>query len=105
MFEPGHQFEWAWLLARYGLLRQDDRALAAARALYANGRKGIGPRPPVALDAMNDDMTIRSPRARFWPQTEWLKSSLILAKISAGGERHLFFWGTLRPPCAPYGYT
>ncbi|WP_426043422.1 AGE family epimerase/isomerase [Caulobacter sp. DWR3-1-2] len=90
LFEPGRQFEWAWLLARYGLLRQDDRALAAARALYANGRKGIGPRPPVALDAMNDDMTIRSPRARLWPQTEWLKSSLILAKISAGGERHLY---------------
>ena len=35
-------------------------------------------------------MTIRSPRARLWPQTEWLKSSLILAKISAGGERHLY---------------
>ena len=87
LFEPGHQFEWAWLLARYGLLRRNHRATAAARSLYANGRKGIGQRPHVALDAMNDDMTIRSPRARLWPQTEWLKSSLILAELSTDGER------------------
>lgn len=90
LFEPGHQFEWAWLLARYGLLRGDERALAVARTLYFNGRKGIGQRPPVALDAMNEDMTIRSNRARLWPQTEWLKSSLILAELSADGERHLY---------------
>lgn len=87
LFEPGHQFEWAWLLARYGLLREDDRAIAAARALYGNGIKGIGQRPPVALDAMNDDMTTRSHRARLWPQTEWLKSSLILAEHSDDGAR------------------
>lgn len=90
LFEPGHQFEWAWLLARYGLLRGDKRATAAAHTLYANGRKGIGQRPPVALDAMNDDMTVRSHRARLWPQTEWLKSSLLLAEISTDGERTLF---------------
>lgn len=82
LFEPGHQFEWAWLLTRYGVLRDDARALSAARTLYANGRKGLGQRPLVALDAMNDDMTIRSHRARLWPQTEWLKSSLILAENS-----------------------
>jgi mannose-1-phosphate guanylyltransferase/mannose-6-phosphate isomerase len=90
LFEPGHQFEWAWLLARYGLLRGDERAVAAARALYANGRKGIGQRPPVALDAMNEDMTVRSYRARLWPQTEWLKASLLLAEISTDGERQLY---------------
>lgn len=87
LFEPGHQFEWAWLLARYGLSRGDVRAGVAARTLYASGRKGIGQRPPVALDAMNEDMTIRSHRARLWPQTEWLKSSLILAETSTDGER------------------
>jgi mannose-1-phosphate guanylyltransferase/mannose-6-phosphate isomerase len=90
LFEPGHQFEWAWLLARYSRLRGDARALTAARTLYANGRTGLGQRPPVALDAMNEDMTVRSPRARLWPQTEWLKSSLILAETSTDGERHLY---------------
>ena len=90
LVEPGHQFEWAWLLAGYGVLRGDDSAIAAARTLYTIGRRGIGQRPRVALDAMNDDMTIRSHRARLWPQTEWLKSSLILAELSTDGDRHLY---------------
>jgi len=90
LFEPGHQFEWAWLLARYGVLRGNDRATAAARLLYTNGRRGLGQRPLVALDAMNDDMTVRSHRARLWPQTEWLKSSLILAECSVDGQRDAY---------------
>ncbi|MBU2116719.1 MAG: AGE family epimerase/isomerase, partial [Alphaproteobacteria bacterium] len=31
--EPGHQFEWAWLLTRWGEARGDRRALAAADRL------------------------------------------------------------------------
>lgn len=90
LIEPGHQFEWAWLLARYGALRNDARAAAAARTLYATGMGGIGQRPEVALDAMNDDMTIRSYRARLWPQTEWLKASLILADHANGTDRETY---------------
>lgn len=32
----------------------------------------------VAVDALNEDMTIRSSRARLWPQTERLKAALFL---------------------------
>lgn len=87
LVEPGHQFEWSWLLTRYGLARSDNRALAAARTLYDRGRVGIIGRPGVAVDAMNDDLSIRSGRARLWPQTEWLKASLILAEQARDGER------------------
>jgi len=87
LVEPGHQFEWAWLLARHGKARGDDRIVAAARQLYRNGRKGVTHRPPVAVDAMNEDLTLRSRRARLWPQTEWLKASLILAEDATDGEQ------------------
>lgn len=87
LVEPGHQFEWAWLLARYGAARHNERALSAARQLYKVGRLGIGDRPMIAFDAMNDDLTVRSHRSRLWPQTEWLKASLILAEQSWDGER------------------
>lgn len=87
LVEPGHQFEWAWLLARYGVSRNDDKALEAARRLYAAGRRGVGVRPEIAFDSMNDDLTLRSQRARLWPQTEWLKASLILAEQATDGER------------------
>jgi mannose/cellobiose epimerase-like protein (N-acyl-D-glucosamine 2-epimerase family) len=87
LVEPGHQFEWAWLLTRYGRSRGDERATAAARTLYDRGRAGLGGRPPTALDGLNDDMTVRSARSRLWPQTEWLKASLILAEEATDRER------------------
>lgn len=87
LVEPGHQFEWAWLLARYARLRGRDDAFQAARRLYENGRRGVTERPVVALDALNDDMTVRSNRARLWPQTEWLKAALILGEVATERDR------------------
>ncbi len=87
LVEPGHQFEWAWLLTRRHLMRQDAEALSIARHLYAVGRSGVAELSGVAQDAMNIDGTLRSGRARLWPQTEWLKASLLLAEQSADGER------------------
>jgi mannose-1-phosphate guanylyltransferase/mannose-6-phosphate isomerase len=87
LVEPGHQFEWAWLLTRYGRERADVRALEAAHSLYAAGRRGVSPRAQVALDALNADGSVRSHRARLWPQTEWLKAALILAEAAVDGDR------------------
>jgi mannose-6-phosphate isomerase len=36
----------------------------------------------VAVDALNEDMTVRSSRARLWPQTERLKAALYLHEMS-----------------------
>lgn len=87
LVEPGHQFEWAWLLARYSRKRQDDGALADAWRLYEAGLKGIDPKRGVAIDAMNIDGSMRSARSRLWPQTEWLKASLILAPLGDDKRR------------------
>lgn len=82
LVEPGHQFEWAWLLARFGQARGREDALSAARRLYACGVKGIAPGREVACDELNADLTLRSARARLWPQTEWLKAALLLGKLT-----------------------
>ncbi|QTN19939.1 AGE family epimerase/isomerase [Brevundimonas sp. AJA228-03] len=87
LVEPGHQFEWAWLLARYAVSRKDEKILAAAHRLYAAGLRGVGDRDRVACDSLNDDLSVRSSRARLWPQTEWLKASLILAECAVDGSR------------------
>ncbi len=78
LVEPGHQFEWAWLLARWARRRGEPSAELAARRLFAAGARGIDPVRGVAVDALNEDMTIRSSRARLWPQTERLKAALLL---------------------------
>lgn len=87
LVEPGHQFEWAWLLTRWGRLRNDAEVLTAARDLYSSGRRGVGERSRVVLDALNDDGSVRSSRSRLWPQTEWLKAALLLAETARDGER------------------
>ncbi|WP_339871548.1 AGE family epimerase/isomerase [uncultured Brevundimonas sp.] len=87
LVEPGHQFEWAWLLTRYGRSRGDVRALSAATRLYAAGRRGVTGGPPIAIDALNTDGTVRSRQARLWPQTEWLKAALILAETASADDR------------------
>lgn len=87
LVEPGHQFEWAWLLTRWGRLRGDPWAIDAARRLFATGERGVDAGRGVAIDELDDALTPRSYRARLWPQTEWLKAALILAEEAEGGER------------------
>lgn len=87
LVEPGHQFEWVWLLTRWGRARGDAWALEAARALYRVGRRGVDARTGVAIDALNDDLSVRSGQARLWPQTERLKAALILAEEAEGEAR------------------
>ncbi|MDZ4390652.1 MAG: AGE family epimerase/isomerase [Gemmatimonadales bacterium] len=87
LVEPGHQFEWAWLLTRWGRLRGDPWALEAARRLFAVGERGLDAARGVAIDELDETLQPRSSRARLWPQTEWLKAALILAEEAEGEER------------------
>jgi mannose/cellobiose epimerase-like protein (N-acyl-D-glucosamine 2-epimerase family) len=83
LVEPGHQFEWAWLLARYASLRGRPDVLKVAERLYACGMRGVDERGGVVLDALNDDGRPRGGRARLWPQTEWLKAALKLSEVGS----------------------
>lgn len=87
LVEPGHQFEWAWLLTRWGRLRCEPWAEAAARRLYACGERGLDAVRGVAIDELDDTLAPRSTRARLWPQTEWLKAALILSETADGEAR------------------
>ena len=82
LVEPGHQFEWAWLLERWGRARGVEAARAAARRLYRNGLKGVDATRQVAVNALWEDFTIRDGDARLWPQTEHLKAALILGEAA-----------------------
>jgi mannose/cellobiose epimerase-like protein (N-acyl-D-glucosamine 2-epimerase family) len=89
LVEPGHQFEWAWLLTHWGRRRGDLWAGGAAQQLFACGERGLDARRGVAVDELDDALMIRSPRARLWPQTERLKAALVLAETAVGAEREL----------------
>jgi mannose-1-phosphate guanylyltransferase/mannose-6-phosphate isomerase len=78
LVEPGHQFEWAWLLERWGQARGEPAARTAARRLFDNGLKGVDPVREVAVNALWDDFSVRDGAARLWPQTEHLKAAVVL---------------------------
>jgi mannose-6-phosphate isomerase len=81
LVEPGHQFEWAWLLETWARRRGTQALAPVVSALYAAGRRGVDPGHDVAINALWDDLTPRDLHARLWPQTEHLKAALLF-----GGE-------------------
>lgn len=79
--EPGHQFEWSWLLSRWAALTGRRDAADAARALFTTGLAGIDAARGAAVDEMSDDLSVTRATARLWPQTEWLKAALRMAEV------------------------
>lgn len=76
LIEPGHQFEWAWLLMTWARLRPGRDLSAVVTGLMRAGERGVDPGRGVAVDALWDDLSVRDKRARLWPQTERLRASL-----------------------------
>jgi len=84
--EPGHQFEWAWLLLRWGGAKH-ARARAAALKLIEIGETH-GVRNGLATNSLLDDFSAHDAGARLWPQTERLKAAAIAARLT--GEARYF---------------
>ncbi len=73
--EPGHQFEWCWLLHR--LQQQTGRdALALARAVRLHGEVYGVTEQGTVLDEVWADGSAKTPTSRLWPYTERIKSGL-----------------------------
>jgi mannose/cellobiose epimerase-like protein (N-acyl-D-glucosamine 2-epimerase family) len=77
--EPGHQFEWAWLLLCWN--RADARVRNAAIRLVEIGETH-GVRQGVAINALLEDFSVHEGHARLWQQTERLKAAALLATMT-----------------------
>ena len=84
--EPGHQFEWAWLLLRWGGARNARARAAALKLIDIGERHGV--RNGLATNSLLDDFSPHDAGARLWPQTERLKAAAIAARIT--GEAKYF---------------
>jgi mannose/cellobiose epimerase-like protein (N-acyl-D-glucosamine 2-epimerase family) len=71
-FEPGHHFEWVWLLYRYRQAGGRDLADSAAKLLDAGGKAFS------ADGRLKDEINIAghsvAPTTRLWPLTEAMKA-------------------------------
>jgi mannose-6-phosphate isomerase len=75
LIEPGHQFEWAFLLDTWAR-RRGREAGAVVRRLYAHGLAGVDASRRVAVGGLWADGEVRDPVARLWGQTEYLRAAL-----------------------------
>lgn len=79
--EPGHQFEWAWLLDRYAILSGEREALSLARTLYDFAYEhGRDPESGLIFDAVCMDGEPLETNLRIWPNTEFLKAQAAMAE-------------------------
>jgi len=78
--EPGHQFEWAWLLLRWSERGHPPARSVALRLIEVGEQHGV--RRGVAINSLLDDFSVKDGTARLWPQTERIKAALIAARLT-----------------------
>ncbi len=87
--EPGHLYEWAWLLLRYGRCAGDVRIVPAALRLIEFGERfGVDPVRHVAINACLDNGVPLDRAARLWPQAERIKAGCLAGEMT--GEPRYF---------------
>ena len=85
VIEPGHQFEWVWLLHRHAMLTGEPFSPAAQR-LYDFGITTLDDEGR-AIQTVRRDGTPVDRSRRTWPQTEALKAHLAMLERT-GEEFH-----------------
>ena len=77
LVEPGHHYEWAFLLDRWARLTGRERPSAVAKLIAFSDRHGVDRSRNVAVNVIMSDGRIHDPVARLWPQTERLRAYII----------------------------
>jgi mannose-6-phosphate isomerase len=83
LVEPGHQYEWAWLLLRWCARAEcDDAAEAAMRLIEIAEAHGVDARRGAVIGSLLEDFSVHDPVARLWPQTERIKAACLAAVVT-----------------------
>jgi N-acylglucosamine 2-epimerase/mannose-6-phosphate isomerase len=79
--EPGHQFEWAWIIAHHGRLAGRPRHELMRRLLDSALGAGYDPASGVTVDQVDAAGQVICGNRRLWPQTEAIKGALAEAEF------------------------
>ena len=82
--EPGHQYEWAWLLLRAETIAEGPTAALALELIDTAEARGV--RDGFALNAIEVDGEVIDGNARLWAQAERLKAALAAAATTTEGR-------------------
>lgn len=82
--EPGHHFEWHWLLHDYARQTGAPEARELARVLFDFAQAhGVSAQTGLCFDAVDRDGKLVAQSHRLWPQTERLKALVAEAERGA----------------------
>jgi mannose/cellobiose epimerase-like protein (N-acyl-D-glucosamine 2-epimerase family) len=82
LVEPGHHYEWVWLLHRYGALADQPRAFAIADRLFDFAlRHGHDVRTGLVLATVSSTGESLGTDLRAWPNTEFLKAQIAMREL------------------------
>ncbi|HKA79713.1 MAG TPA: AGE family epimerase/isomerase [Xanthobacteraceae bacterium] len=94
--EPGHHYEWAFLLDRWARLTGRGKPDAVSRLIAFADRHGLDARRGVVINAVLTDGGMHDPVARLWAQSERARAYLVdgrpgydVAAAIAGLQRFL----------------
>ncbi len=93
--EPGHQFEWAYLLELSQRLLQVDLATERDRLLQFGRQHGLDAKRNVAVFSVDDQGRLADANARLWAQTEWLRACLVVAERASANEKAILWASAL----------
>ncbi|WP_338526539.1 AGE family epimerase/isomerase [Pseudomonas batumici] len=88
-FEPGHQFEWLFLLESSPLLRGTALHGSLDRAFDFAEQSGVDPQSGAVSAMLDSDGTLRDGTRRIWAQAEYLRALTLRVDNSARLQRQL----------------
>jgi mannose/cellobiose epimerase-like protein (N-acyl-D-glucosamine 2-epimerase family) len=88
-FEPGHQFEWYFLLESSPLLRGSALHTSLDRAFTLTEQRGVDPQTGAVLAMLNLKGLAKDATQRIWAQAEYLRALTLRPDSQASVQRQL----------------
>ncbi|MDX2275835.1 MAG: AGE family epimerase/isomerase [Hyphomonadaceae bacterium] len=85
--EPGHQLEWAWILAQFQRISGTNMVKEAEALVAFAEAHGVDQASHVTFDEVRDDGAPLRKSSRTWPNTERIKGHLALFELTGADPR------------------
>ncbi len=90
LIEPGHQFEWSWILQNCSRLLGLDLSAEIEGLVAFAERHGVDPATGVTYNSVKDDGAPLDRGSRTWPNTERLKAAVALWELKRTDPEPVF---------------
>jgi mannose/cellobiose epimerase-like protein (N-acyl-D-glucosamine 2-epimerase family) len=87
--EPGHQFEWAWILGKAGKMFELDLTEEIEALVNYAELHGVDPKTGATRNSLYYDRRDLDNGSRTWPNTERLKAAVIMFEVFRCDTKHI----------------